>query len=309
LIFCTLLSPAVDYTYPVETFTAGGTLLNVPSRMVPSGKGINVAHAVRTLGEEVCVVGIMPERDQRRFEAYLDAMEIQHRFLTISGDVRANVTIIEQKSGMISHLNSVGPVMPVRVQEEFIQFVSAHFKRGDEWCYTGSIPSGFEDEAYALLIRAGKEAGVSTFLDTRGRPLRLGVRARPLSVKPNSAELEDLFSEQVKGVRHIALKGKKLLDRGVSFAFITLGSDGMIALHDSDCLLCVPPQVKSVDTVGCGDALMGGLLVAWSRKFSFPEMCRLAIACGASKAMHEGPHSVSRDEVWQLMEDVKITAV
>jgi len=83
----------------------------------------------------------------------------------------------------------------------------------------------------------------------------------------------------------------------------------MIALHDSDCLLCVPPQVKSVDTVGCGDALMGGLLVAWSRKFSFPEMCRLAIACGASKAMHEGPHSVSRDEVWQLMEDVKITAV
>jgi len=237
LIFCTLLSPAVDYTYPVETFTAGGTLLNVPSRMVPSGKGINVAHAVRTLGEEVCVVGIMPERDQRRFEAYLDAMEIQHRFLTISGDVRANVTIIEQKSGMISHLNSVGPVMPVRVQEEFIQFVSAHFKRGDEWCYTGSIPSGFEDEAYALLIRAGKEAGVSTFLDTRGRPLRLGVRARPLSVKPNSAELEDLFSEQVKGVRHIALKGKKLLDRGVSFAFIR--SKGCVILRSKgrNCLI------------------------------------------------------------------------
>jgi 1-phosphofructokinase family hexose kinase len=309
LIFCTLPNPAIDFTYPVETFTAGGTLLNVPSRMFPSGKGINVAHAVRTLGEEVCVVGIMPERDQRRFEAYLDAKEIQHDFYTISGDVRTNVTIIEQKSGMVSHLNSVGPVVPVRVQEEFVQFVSGHFKRSDEWCFSGSIPSDFEDDVYAQLIRAGKEAGVSTFLDTRGRPLRLGVRARPLSVKPNIAELEDLFGEHVKGVRHIALKGKKLLDRGVSFAFITLGSDGLIALHDSDCLLCVPPQVKSADTVGCGDALMGGLLVAWSRKFSFTEMCRLAIACGASKAMHEGPHSVSRDEVWQLMEDVKITAV
>ena len=309
MIFCTLSNPAIDFIYPIEAFTAGGTLLNVPSRMYPSGKGINVAHVVRTLGEEVCMVGIIPERDQRRFEAYLEAMDIQRHFITISGDVRTNVTIIEQKSGMVSHLNSVGPVVPLRVQEEFIQFAASYFTRGEEWCFSGSIPSGFEDEVYAQLIRAGKEAGVSTFLDTRGRPLRLGINARPLLIKPNITELEDLFGEQIKGVRHIALKGKKLLDRGVSFVFISLGSDGMIALHDSDCLLCVPPQVKSVDTVGCGDALMGGLLVAWSRKFSFTEMCRLAVACGASKVMHEGPHSISRDEVWQLMEDVKITAV
>ena len=309
MIFCTLSNPAIDFIYPIEAFTAGGTLLNVPSRMYPSGKGINVAHVVRTLGEEVCMVGIIPERDQRRFEAYLEAMDIQRHFITISGDVRTNVTIIEQKSGMVSHLNSVGPVVPLRVQEEFIQFAASYFTRGEEWCFSGSIPSGFEDEVYAQLIRAGKEAGVSTFLDTRGRPLRLGINARPLLIKPNITELEDLFGEQIKGVRHIALKGKKLLDRGVSFVFISLGSDGMIALHDSDCLLCVPPQVKSVDTVGCGDALMGGLLVAWSRKFSFTEMCRLAVACGASKVMHEGPHFISRDEVWQLMEDVKITAV
>jgi 1-phosphofructokinase len=226
LIFCTLPNPAIDITYPVETFAAGGTLLNVPSRMFPSGKGINVANVVRTLGEEVCVVGIMPERDQRRFETYLDGRKIQHGFFTISGDVRTNVSIIEQKSGMVSHLNSAGPIVPVRVQEEFVRFVSGHFKRGDEWCFSGSIPSGFEDDVYAQLVRAGKEAGVSTFLDTRGRPLRLGIRARPLSVKPNIAELEDLFGEQVKGVRHIALKGKKLLDRGVSFVFISLGSDG-----------------------------------------------------------------------------------
>jgi 1-phosphofructokinase len=309
VIFCTLPNPAIDLIYPVESFNTGGTLLNIPSHLFPSGKGINIAHVVRTLGVEVCVAGIMPERDQRRFEAYLDAIEVQHHFLTISGDVRTNVTIIEQKNGMASHLNSTGPIVPLRVQEEFIQFVSGFLTRGEEWCFPGSIPSGFEDDVYAQLVRAGKEAGVSTFLDTRGRPLRLGIRARPLLVKPNIAELEDLFGEQIKGVRHIALKGKKLLDRGVSFAFITLGSDGMIALHDSDCLLCVPPQVKSVDTVGCGDALMGGLLVAWRRKFSFTEMCRLAVACGASKSMHEGPHTISRDEVWQLMEDEKITAV
>ena len=162
---------------------------------------------------------------------------------------------------------------------------------------------------YAKLVRICKEKRADTFLDTRGKPLRLGVRAKPSAIKPNSSELEELFGEQIKGVHHIALKGKKLLDRGVSHIFISLGSDGMIALHDNDCLLCVPPDVATLDTVGCGDALMAGILVAWKRKFSFTETCRLAIACGSSKAMHEGPQLVTRDEVWQLMEDVKITAI
>jgi 1-phosphofructokinase family hexose kinase len=304
-----MLNPAIDYVYPVDSFISGTTICNVPSQMYPSGKGLNVARVVRTLGEEVCVVGVMPERDKRRFEAYCDAGEIGHHFLTTPGDARTNITILESKSGVTSHLNSAGPIVPIRIQEELKRFAATIFKKGDPWCFSGSIPQGFDDDIFAYLIKDGKEAGISTFLDSRGRSLRYGIRAKPFSVKPNIAELEDLFGEQIKGVRHIALKGKKLLDRGISFVFISLGSDGMIAVHDNDCLLCVPPQVKSVDTVGCGDALMGGLLTAQARQFSFTEMCRLAIACGASKAMHEGPHTIVLNEVWQLMEDVKITAV
>jgi len=135
------------------------------------------------------------------------------------------------------------------------------------------------------------------------------VRSKPLMLKPNITELEELFGEQIKGVHHIALKGKRLIDMGIQFAFISLGADGMIAIHGTDCLLCSPPQVKVVDTVGCGDALVAGVLVAQKRKFSFSETCRMAIACGASKSMHEGPGVVTRDEVWQLMEDVRITAI
>jgi fructose-1-phosphate kinase PfkB-like protein len=83
----------------------------------------------------------------------------------------------------------------------------------------------------------------------------------------------------------------------------------MIALHENDCLLCSIPPVKAVDTVGCGDAMVAALLVGFARRFSFSEVCRMAIACGASKAMHRGASAVVRDEVWQLMEDVRIESV
>ena len=75
-----------------------------------------------------------------------------------------------------------------------------------------------------------------------------------------------------------------------TFLSIHEGADGLIAIHGNDCLLCSSPQVKVLDTVGCGDALVGGLLVAQQRKFSFAEMCRMAVACGASKTYQfKGP--------------------
>jgi fructose-1-phosphate kinase PfkB-like protein len=154
-----------------------------------------------------------------------------------------------------------------------------------------------------------RDRGTSCLLDTRGIPLKVGVRAVPLVVTPNHMELEEFFGEEIKGVHHIALMGKRLIDLGVGYVFITLGDDGVIAIHENDCLLCTPPVVKTVDTVGCGDAFAAGIIVALKRKFSFVETCRMAVACGSSKSMHEGPGVVTLDEVWQLMEDVKITAV
>lgn len=309
MIYCTLLNPAFDLIYSIDYFVSGSTLRDVSCHRYPAGKGINVARVVRTLGEEVSVIGVMADGDEKRFASYLENEEIYYRFFSVPWDVRLNVTIIERQENAVSHLNSTSPKLSQQVQNEFMRFVGKHQTAGDAWCFTGSIPPGFDDDLYAKMIRSCKEAGIDTFLDTRGKALRLGVRAKPSVLKPNIMELEDLYDEQIKGVHHMALKGKRLLDRGIPYVFISLGSDGMIALHDSDCLLCVPPQVKTVDTVGCGDALMAGILVAWKRQFSFSESCRLATACGASKAMHEGPHTVVQDEVWQLMEDVKITAV
>jgi 1-phosphofructokinase family hexose kinase len=309
LIYCTLLNPALDLIYSIDRFVSGSTLRDVRCRRFCAGKGINVAEVVRTLGEEVGIVGVMPERDKPRFASYLDREKMRHHLFQVPGDVRTNVTVAEREGGAALRLNSASEVLPPEVQEGFLRFVNKHLSAGDLWCFTGSLPRGFDDDLYGRMIKRCREVRADTFLDTRGKALRLGVRARPSALKPNIAELEELYGEQIRGVRHMALKGKKFLDRGIPYVFISLGSDGMIALHDSDCLLCVPPQVKTVDTVGCGDALMAGLLVGWKRRFSFPEVCRLATACGASKAMHEGPHTVSKDEVWRLMEEVKITAV
>ena len=308
MIVCTLFNPAIDVAYHVDGLEPGSTVLDAASRSVPAGKGLNVARVVRELGEDAAVAGLIPANDMRRFSGFINDLGLKPMLYEIPGCARVNVTLTDRQAQCVTHINSASARMPVTLQEEFLQFLALHAE-GGWWCFSGSLPTGFDADAYSRVIGACKEKGAHCLLDTRGAALKMGVRATPQVIKPNLAELEEFFGEEINGVHHIALSAKRFTDMGIDYVFVSLGDDGMIAIHENDCLLCSPPNVRTVDTVGCGDALAAGILVAQKRNFSFAETCRMAMACGSSKCMHEGPGVVSREEVWQLMEDVKITAV
>lgn len=309
MIICTLFNPAVDMVCRIDGFEHGTTRLNVPSYTVPAGKGLNVARVIRTLGEEVALAGLIPKNDIRRFGAFLSDHGIKPLLYEAPGSTRVNITLYDSQAECVTHINSVSHALPVRLQEDFLRFLAEYAEGGDYWCFSGSLPSGFDDDAYSRVITDFRKKGARCLLDTRGMALKTGARAAPQIITPNLTELGEFFEMEIKGVHHIALSGKRFIDMGVEYVFITLGEDGVIAIHEEQCLLCSPPDVKTVDTVGCGDALAAGIIVAQKRKFAFAEMCRMAVACGSSKSLHEGPGIVTLEEVWQLMEGVKITAI
>lgn len=309
MIYSVLLNPCLDVLYQVGEVVPGATITDVNSAIQPAGKGLNVARAVRTLGDEVCVCGLMPLNNRSHFESYCQAHHMQHAFYGVEGSARINASLIESKVPQVTHISAMSPMYSPRIQDELMEMMRLLMREGDFWVFSGSVPRGFESDVYQKMIQFSTQAGATVLLDTRGTALKHGVRAKPQMIAPNLAELEEFFGEPVEGIHHIILKGKRLVDMGISYVFITLGSDGMIALHENDCLLCSPPPVKVVDTVGCGDALVAGLVVGMQRRFSFAEMCRMAVACGASNAMHPGPGIIEREEVWQLMEEVSIENV
>ncbi len=309
VIYCTVYNPAIDIIYTLDELVPGVTCTDVSSQSLPAGKGINVAKVVKTLGEEVTVVGLMPEEDRERFTRFLDNRNITSYFYPVEGTVRVNTTMTEKKTGQVTHINSAEYRWSTRIQDEFHEFLATYMQEGDIWALSGSIPQGFDSDTYMKLIQTCKKKNITVMLDSRGLAFNMGVRAGPHMVKPNLLELEAFFGEHVEGVHHIALKGKRLFDMGIEYVFISLGADGMIAIHEDDCLLCSVPAVEVVDTVGCGDALVGGFLVARTRSFSFIEACRMGIACGTSNALHTGPGIIDKEEIWRLMEDVRIEAV
>ncbi|MBD3421194.1 MAG: hexose kinase [Chitinivibrionales bacterium] len=309
VIYCSVLSPALDVTYTVCGFEAGRTWTDVPALVTPAGKGVNVARVITRLGEEAGVIGLMPAESYEQYRRYLHERHITAHLFSVPGGVRVNVTIADA-SGGITHLNSRQPdTLAEKAFADYFDFACSFMRAGDVWSLSGSLFPGLPDAAYERLVAQLKGRDVQALLDSRGAAFAHGLRARPTMIKPNHAELEGYYGEKIRGIRHMALRGKRLLDAGIPYVFISLGSDGMIAIHENDCLLCGAPAIDVVDTVGCGDALVAGLLVGLVRKYSFNEMCRLAIACGTSNALHRGAGTIDRNEVWQLMEDTTIEAV
>ena len=309
MIFCTLYNPVMDIIYSLDNLQTGGTYSDVNYALSPAGKGINIAEVVKALGEEVSVIGIMPENDMMRFSGYLEKRGIKSFFYPVEGNMRINTTLSEIETGNVTHINSPDYLWSTRIQDEFQEFIEKHMNNGDIWALSGSLPQGFDTDTYLKAIKILKEKGIIVMFDSQGLAFSMGVRAKPNMVKPNSDELEAFFGEPVEGVHHIALKGKRLLDMGIDYVFVSLGSDGMIAVHENDCLLCSAPDIEALDAAGSGDALLAGVIVAKSRNFSFVETCRMGIACGTSNALHHGPGNVDNEEIWRLMEDVRIEAV
>jgi 1-phosphofructokinase family hexose kinase len=310
VIRAVLCNPSIDVYYKIPRFGKEKTFTSLKSFSCPAGKAINFAKAVKILGEDIEVSGIVPNDDILKFRSFLEKYDIKHDLFEIQGNTRVNATIFEEESQITYHLNGENEQFLEPEDFSFTDKLISKIEKDDFWVFSGSIPKGFDEEFFEKLILECKAKNAKTALDTRRNPFKFGVAAVPLMVSPNETEFQELFSDEIKGLQHIVLKAKRLVDNGIEYVFVTLGKDGVIALHGNECLLCSPPeQQNQVNNVGCGDAFLAGAVVGFQRGFSFNEICRMATACGAANTLTYEPGRIDRESIWRIMEKVKIESV
>ncbi|MGM0444239.1 MAG: 1-phosphofructokinase family hexose kinase, partial [Fibrobacterota bacterium] len=229
MIFTTLLNPSIDVIYPLQNTEPGRTYRSVDARQYPAGKGLNVAKAVRLLDEDVHLCGVIPEYSHNYFTTFCKDLGIETTLISTPGECRINTTITEDQSNIITHINSESKEISPGAAQNLLQEISRLMAReAGIWCFSGSTAPGFPDRIYGDLISRAREHGLVTAADTRGILLKYALQQKPTIISPNITELEEINAEPVEGVRHMALKGKRLIDEGISHVFITLGDDGVI---------------------------------------------------------------------------------
>jgi len=119
--------------------------------------------------------------------------------------------------------------------------------------------------------------GVPVILDAHGEELRLGLQAKPLAIKPNAQELEDLVGRPLTCPETILEAARAIARSGIEIVIVSMGSDGAICVRGERAWRVHSPAIERQSTVGSGDSFVAGLAVgscASSRRACGSRSCR-----------------------------------
>lgn len=312
MIITVTLNAAIDNTLAVPHFRLGKRHRAVDKHAAAGGKGINVARALKCLGQPVIATGFAGGATGTRIIEYLTSESVLNDFVRIGKESRTSSVVIDPTSGEQTEIHERGPVVTEAELEILVEKL-LYLARGADVCvFSGSLPRGVPDEVYANLIGELRKLGVNTVVDGYGEAMRLAVRAEPDLISPNTMEAEELVGREFAegDDDDIALAITEMRNIGARDVVVTT-ADGCWASFQANAQTLLRARIEPLDpvsTVGSGDAFLAGFVTAQYIGLDTEASLRYGVACGAESTLHFGSGIVERDAVDGLVDSVAIAA-
>ena len=309
MILTVTLNAAVDKTYTVENFRIDRVHRPSDWRIVPGGKGINVARVYRELGGEAIATGFVGGHNGDFIVEGLRAEGLPADFVITADEARVCIAILDPVERTQTEINEVGPT----ITEDEVRQLKAKYESlvpGKEYVVlSGSIPPGVPNEIYYDLIEIARKYGVPCVLDTSGEPLSQGLTALPLIAKPNVHELSAVAGRQLATVEETAEAAYELNRKGISIVIVTLGRDGALVVSEGVALRTRSPEIPFVSAVGSGDALAAAFVYTLANGGSTADALKLGTAAGAANAMTFGAGFCKHEDIMTLADQIQVESL
>lgn len=306
MITTVTLNVAVDKLYFVDRFQIGEVNRVKECVATAGGKGLNVARIASLLGEEVIATGFIGGHSGQYAEEMLNKTGIRSDFINVLGESRSCINIIDQ-NGKSTELLEPG----VAISEEEINEFKTKFKNliggSSVVVLSGSLPRGCRPELYAELIEIAKDKGKKVILDTSGENLKQGIQARPTMIKPNKDEIKALIGVDVNSKDDLIDAAKLLYDKGIPYVVVSMGKHGAIVVCEEGVFEGNPPDVKVVNTVGCGDSMVAAFALSFVRGYTIESALQFALVVSSANAMCKETGYLYPADLKKIMCEGKVT--
>src|SRR5437588_6162288 len=132
---------------------------------MPGGKGVNIARAIKRLGQPVIATGLAGGATGNRIVEALNDEAILNSFVRIRDESRTNTAVLDPTTGQHTEINERGPSVSGQEMELFRDKL-LYLAQGASMCvFAGSLPRGVDPGVYCDLIRDVRKLGVTTMLD------------------------------------------------------------------------------------------------------------------------------------------------
>jgi 1-phosphofructokinase/tagatose 6-phosphate kinase len=307
MIITVTLNAALDKTLEVPNFTPGRRHRTVDQKTMPGGKGVNIARAIKRLGQPVIATGLAGGATGTRIVEALTDESILNAFVRIRDESRTNTAVLDPTTGMHTEINERGPAVSPQELELFRDKL-LYLAQGASMCvFAGSLPRGVEPDVYGELIKEVRKLGVTTMVDTEGDALRFAVKAEPDVCSPNEIEAEELVGHEFNDVADRAEAVVEIVKIGAREAIMTV-PDGCYALVLEDTAPALHrvrvEEQEARSTIGSGDAFLAGYVAARYIGQAPVDCLRFGVACGAESTQHFGAGIIDPARVDRLLNEV-----
>ena len=307
MVITVTINPAMDRVLLIDKFRVNVTNRVQRQFKCVGGKGTHVSINLSLLGIRSTAVGVVmgPTGDDILNE--LSAYDIDLKFLSLkSGDSRTNYVLVDHE-GNSSLISEKGDLMEQEIIERLITHYSAIIGSNDIVVISGDASNQRDTSLQDRLIDIALSHGARFCLDASGEHLASGIKKKPFLIKPNLDELGYLYGKELSKKEDILIALKQVHESGAQNIIASCGGEGSYALLGEKLYRVISPSVEVKNTVGCGDALLSGIIAGFETKLNDVENLKRATAIAAATAINESTVGFNPETVQELMARTEVT--
>ncbi len=260
-------------------------------KITAGGVGRNIAENLSRLGVKTVLLTAVGQKEFSRIildETEKAGVDTSRIFLADNEHSGIFMAIINSRGDLessMSDMSILSFITPDYILSQKDVFDEAHYVVLD-----ADIPV----ETLELCIKLSKERGIPVCIEPVS-PAKAQVMVPYLKditiTTPNREEVEVLVGRSLQSSEDIRAAGLELLEKGLHYVIITLGPEGVYcASREADAFISSVSTVV-VDSVGAGDALVGGVVSGFLSGFGFMDSVKRGVAA-ATLTLRTG-HAVS----------------
>jgi 6-phosphofructokinase 2 len=299
------LNPAIDKTTCTEKIAPEKKLRCVHPTYEPGGGGINVSRALEHLGCQSLAMYFAGGFNGNFFKKLLTKENIKSVVVPVKTNIRTNIIIVEKTTGLQYRFGMESGAVMQKDWKAFLKKLEQ--QEGFEYVVaSGSLPEGVPLDFFGRVASIVKNKNAKLIVDTSGEALKEAVKVGVFLLKPNIGELSNLYGKENLEQSEIITAAKSIINNGgCEIMVISMGKDGAILVTKDENYHLTAPEVVVKSTVGAGDSMVAGMVLAVSKGWPMKDVLRYGIACGTAATINSGTALCKKEDVECIFKELK----
>ncbi len=300
-IFTLTFSPCIDKSASIPKLIPEKKLRCSMARLDPGGGGINVARAIRNLGGEATAVYPAGGYTGNSLNTLLKEEKIPVIVIESRNETRENVIILEKEKNHQFRFGFPGTELKEDEWKACIEAIESASDL-DFIVASGSLPPGVPEDVYAGLAKIAKKKNARLVVDTSGEALKHAVKEGVYLLKPNLGELSTLAGKEHLEEEEVEDVARKVISNGgCEVIVVSMAEKGALLVSQGETHVVKPPEVQIKSTVGAGDSMVAGIVLALHQGKSLKDALHFGVASGTATTMKPGTELCDLEGVKEVL--------